>query len=195
MLMLALWIGWRHRVEKGPISKPSPPVSPALTSSVMPSSSGLRDGLESAGSGFDWSSLSDEELRAYSRTFRTEASGRSYSIDRTVISGQPVVADLFEAAPGEFVFTRLTPTISSDEEGRPFVKVLVESFGVGGPDGVRDRIVRATDVYPTATQVIGVAHDSGIYSVAVGAEIRSEHEVRLRSSGSYQQARPVAKTE
>ncbi|WP_009963183.1 hypothetical protein [Verrucomicrobium spinosum] len=195
MLMLALWVGWRHRVEEGPIRKPSPPVSPALTTSVKPSSPGLRDGLESAGSGFDWSSLSDEELRAYSRTFRTEAAGRSYNMDRKVISGEPVVADVFEAAPGEFVFTRLTPTISSDAEGRPFVKVQVESFSVGGPDGVRDRIVRAKDVYPSATQIIGVAYDSGTYSVAVGAEIRSEHEVQLRSSGSYQQAVPVAKTE
>lgn len=192
MLMLALWFGWRHRVDKGPISKPSPPVSPALTTSVQPSSSGS---LESAGAGFDWSSLSDEELRAYSRTFREEAAGRSYNMDRTVISGEPVVADLFEAAPGEFVFTRLTPTISRDAEGRPFVKVQVESFGVGGAEGLRDRIVRATDVYPAATKVIGVAHDSGTYSVAVGAEIRSGHEVQLRSSGSYEQARPAAKTE
>lgn len=195
MLMLALWLGWRHQVDKGPISKPWPPVPPALITSAKPSSSGPLDGLESAGSGFDWSSLSDEELRAYSRTFRTEAAGRSYNLDRKVMSGEPVMADLFEAAPGEYVFTRLTPTISSDAEGRPFVKVQVESFSVGGPEGVRDRIVRTTDVYPTATRVIGVAHDSGIYSVAVGAEIRSEHEVQLRSSGSYQQAGPVAKAE
>jgi hypothetical protein len=174
----------------------APAPVPAATPKPAGNQPRAKKALAKVASDRDWKKVSAEELREMSAWFGDAKTPRSFEVDTVVAPGEAVLAEVYEATPGELVFTKLTPVVKTRADGARYVEVTMDSFSVAASGEFRNLLshqvseLRPGDSYVAASVAYGKENSpAGIYDVGVSVDIDGEPpSVRLRANGSYQKA-------
>ncbi len=184
-LLGALWWWWlaASSAEGPPSTRPvatstkSPPAKPKVTLA--------RD--------MNWSEATEEDLRDFTALFGSKTVPTSFQMEVQVESGETLLADAYEARPGEFVFTKLTPTRKQRPDGSWVIEVELSSFSISLAGEPRDVMNRTFDLQPLGIYSNVALTEHGNYQVTSDAESGYESgPIHLRVQGAYKKhARPL----
>lgn len=137
---------------------------------------------------FEWAGLSEEELQMLSGHFGGGKSPSDFAMKKVVVSGTTIITDVYEGRPGEFVCSKLTPTIKKLKDGTEAVEVHVDctSFTVSGKQNVLFSRFGSTHQVKSGNSK-SVAHltPDGNYAMGFGVKIKGGDEVEIEASSQF----------
>ena len=186
LLLLALtvtssaWLYYRNPQENSLTAKAkaSPAPAPRLTKrdgALLTSSRSLAQG-----------DLSQAELDQLADHFGHRSTPKSFVIDGPVKLGETVVADFYEAAPGEYIFSQFTPTLEKDPDGSNVAVIKVESHSISlnGEITTRSNQTRRIKLGNIHTS-LSIA-DGGTYATTLRLKAHSTPgTIHLSAQGNY----------
>lgn len=148
---------------------------------------------------FDWGALSGADLAGLADHFGNSKSPNTFRVERVVRLGETLVMDVYEGRPGEFVCTKITPTIKTLEDGKAGVEFKVDCISVSLTGGQRTLFAKFSDTHFVADRcqksivemTLEGQHVIGLFAKNITAKNPS---ARIHVSGSYKEySRPLNK--
>ena len=112
--MALCWVMWPGRSSKPPAD-------------INPGTGKDMDKTVKMSADHDWSSLSESSMREMTHQLDHSRKLVNSDFDALVKIGESVVTSGHEPSPGVFVFSTLTPTIATSQNGSPTVQVTIET--------------------------------------------------------------------
>lgn len=148
-------------------------------------------------SGLDWTTLSENDLNEFSAFFGNVKSPSNFRIDTVMVPGESVVAEVYEARPGEFVCSKLTPYLKTVADGTSVVEVELDSALisiVGEQRALFSHFSRTHELKPQGTKSITELTDDGAYDMSLSSKIEGGgRSIRIRASGEYRKRPPMSR--
>jgi hypothetical protein len=170
-------IGWWMVQLKPPVVKPAK-LAPARTNKHAVT---VRNDM-------DWSKVSDEELRGFYDAFGGVKSPRSFEMDVVVAPGESILAEVYEGAPGEYVFTKLTPAVKTLPDGTRRIEITLDSFSVS-VSGNHQRLLShlTAERPPRGSNTVVCLRENGYYDIEIDTALLEEPlSIRLKATGKYE---------
>lgn len=119
---------------------------------------------------FEWDSLSANDLNLLSGHFGASKSPNSFDLS-FIPSGETIIADVYEAMPGEFICTKLTPTVKRLDDGMEVAVVKVDCLSITLSGEVNTRFTRFKNTHElkpgNSKSIVEVTND-GQYEMDFG---------------------------
>ncbi len=172
-------------------SAPKPAAKPAAPSQKAPPKPVAKNGAVRIPSDKNWSEASEEELREFTALFGSRTMPTSLKMNVAVESGETLLTDAYEARPGEFVFSKLTPTRKQLPDGTSVIEMQLSCFSISLTGEPRDIMSRTWDLEPLNIYTTGVFTDHGMYHVTASARSGyTEGPINLQVSGDFREHSP-----
>lgn len=177
LLLLALAASWLWKPPATPIAarKPRQPVEfPAKKKEAVVMSQDL-----------EWGGLSEEELHQFSDHFGNSRSPGGFKLKKVVKSGEVIVADVYEARKGEFVCSKITPTLKQ-KDGQLVVEMNVELLTLT-PSGEQQVVISANkkEMLPRGLYEIGNRTRDGMHTITLSASADGATGVKVEAEAKY----------
>lgn len=139
---------------------------------------------------FDWAELSENDLNRFADYFGNAKSPPGFRVDRVVRSGEPIIMDVHEARPGEFVCTKITPTIKTLDNGTNGVEFKLDCMSLMFNGGQQRRFAKFADAHFVRDRHLKSIVETtieGTFAIGLSGQIMGQGEdVRIRASSDYQ---------
>ena len=138
-------------------------------------------------SDFDWDTLSENDLNLLSGHFGSTKSPSSFELS-FVPSGETIIADVYEGMQGEFICTKLIPTVKKLDDGTEVVVFKVHCQGITLAGDVNTRFSRFESTHelkPGNSKSIAEITDDGQYEMHFWVDLESRDqplEAHVKSS-------------
>ena len=138
----------------------------------------------------DVESLSQNEVRLLSGDLNEAKTPGRFEMTKTVRSGETFLGEVYEGTHGEFVYSKITPTVRKLADGTSVVDVKINSFAVSFLDGERKLFSNhKSDTFQVPEKsnvVIGQSVTDGSYIMGLGVEIKeSGQKIKIHAVGQH----------
>lgn len=182
VILILIVIGWQFR---------TPETSASVKLETKPLVARKKDVLK-VPADLSWSSLSDKELREFTSHFENAKAPNSCSLETLVKPGETIVTEAYEGKPGEFVFSKLTPSIQTRSDGTNVVEVNVNSFGLNVSGEQHDIVSHVLEVAPRSHHSIITRLNDATYDIDVSAVVEGNPPmIKMKVNGEYQKRPPL----
>lgn len=135
---------------------------------------------------FHWEDFSEADIDEFPSYFGHKKLPNSCEVDALVRPGQTIVADVYEARPGEFVVSKMTPTLITKGDGSTAVEVDVDTFGVNVLGSQSQIFAFQKELRPKDVSATGNRTAEGFHTLTMSAELKGDPpKIRLKASGKY----------
>lgn len=177
ILGTAALLCWLFTTQRASVAQPAA----ALTS---PSAPGKNKPVKVAGDK-DWQNTSEAELREFTSLFGKTVP-TSFNMEARLKPGEALLADAFEASPGVFVFSKITPMRKILDDGSPVIEATLDCFSISLKGEHRQILHRISDLKPRGIYTNAALTDHGVYSITASADSGYEGgEILLKASGGF----------
>jgi hypothetical protein len=133
----------------------------------------------------DWQNTSEAELREFTSLFGKTVP-TSFNMEARLQPGEALLADAFEASPGVFVFSKITPMRKTLDDGSSVIEASLECFSISLAGEHRQIMHRISDLKPRGVYTNAALTDHGVYSITASADSGYEGgEILLKASGGF----------
>lgn len=186
LLVLAGVMWWSSDFPVSPRPTPSPPKAKPAPLATQ------KKGPVTVPGNYAWKEASEKELRGLVSEVAERKAVTGFKMDSLVASGESIIANAYEARPGEFVFNKLTPTVKTRDDGTNVVEVAVNCFSVtvsGEQRELYSNFDKSHELEPGNVYSMTDLVDEGGYSLSIwGAQIVGNGQsVRLSASGQWKE--------
>lgn len=137
---------------------------------------------------FEWGDLTRDQADSWKESLGDEKLPHDYFTTTVLRPGESFIADMHEARPGEFVFTKLTPTVRKNAQGGHVIDVRLECQAVtfdGSSTKVFAQFDQQQSISDGGGNTITQMTKDGTYILTMGAQVTTEGKVKLHVSNSF----------
>lgn len=137
---------------------------------------------------FEWGDLTRAQADGWKESLGDEKLPHDYFTTIVLQSGESFIADMYEARPGEFVLTKLTPIVRKNAQGGHVIDVRLDCQAVtfdGSSTKVFAQFDQMRSISDGGGSTIAQMTKDGTYILTMGAQVTTEGKIRLQVSNRF----------
>lgn len=137
---------------------------------------------------FEWSNLTRGQAGDWTRSLGSKKSPHDYFAKTVLQPGESLIAAIYEARPGEFVFTKLTPTVRKNAQGGFIIDVRLDCQAItfdGSSTQIFAQFGETQSISDGGGNTIVQMTKEGTYILTMGAQVAPEGKIQLQVSNRF----------
>lgn len=139
-----------------------------------------------------WNEVTRDQAEGWKEALGNETAPHDFFTTSIVKSGESLIADMYESRPGEFVFTKLTPSVRTSAQGTRIIDVELDCEVVtfeGSSKKIFSRFGNMHSIGEGGGKSVGQMTKEGTYLLNIGAQITGDGDVQLQVNNVFSPAK------